>query len=475
MQNHDESFHGIRVKRQTARSKEEQLNVIIVGAGLGGLGAAIALLLAGHKVHVLESASQIAEVGAGIQVLPNSARVLIQWGLGPRLASLATIPEEVVMLSWRSDRITSMNFADAAEEYQAPFWDFHRADLHSALLNRAEELGMTFQTRSRVIHVDDSDTRRATVVLSDGRRMSADLVIGADGIHSKCREVLLAGPSPPTPSCDLAYRVLLDTNGMRDDPTLASFLETHQVRYWMGPGAHAVSYKLRQGELLNMVLLVPDDIPEGEMTVNASVEEMRSLFAGWDPRISKALQYCKSVQKWRLCYRPGLTRRWYNASGSFALLGDAVHATLPYLASGAGMSLEDGAVLGECFARISGTSVADKTLALSVYEDCRRHRTESIVERGNLQQWLYHLDDGEEQRARDARFKAFGDVEELLKSKDRSLEDGKLPGGLEEGSDPLAWRRNGVGKWLINYDCLLDVEAKWSKPTEEVFRLRPSL
>lgn len=368
-----------------------------------------------------------------------------------------------------------MDFRDAAEEYRAPFWDFHRADLHGALLDRARELGMTLQTRSRVVDIDDSDSERATVILSDGRRMSADLVIGADGIHSKCREILLAGPSSPTATGDLAYRVLLDTKGMRNDPDLASFLETHHVRYWMGPGAHAVSYKLRHGDLLNMVLLVPDDMPEGEMTVDASVEEMRALFADWDPRIPKALQHCKSVQKWRLCYRPGLSQQWYNSKGSFALLGDAVHATLPYLASGAGMSLEDGAVLGECFARISGTSAADKILALFVYEQCRRHRTESIVKRGNLQQWLYHLPDGGDQKARDARFKAFGAEEELQKSKERELKTHELPAGLEEGSDPLAWRRNGVGKWLINYDCLLDVETNWPKSVEQSYQPRASL
>lgn len=379
------------------------------------------------------------------------------------------------MLDWKGNEITSMDFADAAEEYHAPFWDFHRADLHGALLDRARELGMTFQTKSRVIDIDHSQPQRATVILSDGKRLCADLVIGADGLHSRCREILLAGPSPPVATGDLAYRVLLNTDGMRDDPDLAPFLETHHVRYWMGPGAHAVSYKLRQGDLLNMVLLVPDDMPEGEMTVDASVQEMRALFADWDPRIPKALEHCKSVQKWRLCYRPGLEQKWFNTKGTFALLGDAVHATLPYLASGAGMSLEDGAVLGECFARISGTSSADKTLALSVYEKCRRHRTESIVERGNLQQWLYHLNDGEDQRARDARFRAFGDAEELRKSGGRGLRVTEHAGDLEEGSDPLAWRRNGVGKWLMSYDCLVDVKSKWPAPTEGACRMRASL
>ena len=448
---------------------------MIVGAGLGGLGAAIALLLAGHNVHVLESASQIGEVGAGIQALPNSSRVLIQWGLGPRLSNVATIPVQVEMLGWKGNVITQHDFNAASKEYGAPFWDFHRADLHGALLDRARELGCTFQTKARVVDVDTSDSTTATVLLSSGDKVVADLVVGADGIHSKCREIMLGRPSPPVATGDLAYRVLLSTEGMQDDPDLAPFLQNHHVRYWMGPGAHAVSYVLRNGKQVNVVLLVPDDIPEGTSIVDGNVEEMQALFQQWDPRIPKLLQYCQSVQKWRLCYRPGLERPWSNDAGTFALLGDAVHATLPYLASGAGMALEDGAVLGHCFSCVGDKSAQAKKQALAVYEACRRTRTESIVERGNVQQYLYHVDDGTEQEARDARFRAFGQLEKRIEAGSISIEDAQPPAGLEVGSDPLAWRRFGVGRWLINYDCLADVRKNWSSQQSTESQIRASL
>lgn len=415
-------------------------------------------------MHVLESAAQIAEVGAGIQVLPNSSRVLIQWGLEQKLLPYASSPSACVMLSWKGDTLSSMSFTDAAAEYGTPFWDFHRADLHSALLERAEELGATFATNSRVTNIlwesDGNDT--ATVVLQSGQRLTADLVIGADGIFSTCREIFLGKPSPPTPTGDLAYRVLLNTKDIRNDPELAPFLEKpHQVRYWMGPGAHAVTYVLRDGELLNMVLLVPDDMPADATTLHGNVKEMRDLFKDWDPRISKLLLQCQSVQKWKLCFRPGLETTWSHESGTFTLLGDSIHATLPYLASGAGMSFEDGATIGLCFRKIKGRSRQAKKLALRVYEDSRRVRTESIVERGNVQQRLYHLEDGPEQQARDRRFRQFGKLEEEIKANNGKLDGITLPEGLVEGTDPLVWRRSGVGSWLLRFDCQEDVDKRW--------------
>jgi salicylate hydroxylase len=197
---------------------------------------------------------------------------------------------------------------------------------------------------------------------------------------------------------------------------------------------------LKGGELFNMVLLVPDDMPaEGPSTLEGNIEEMRNLYKDWDPRIPKLLALCESVYKWRLCIRRGMDQ-WSHASGSFTLLGDAVHATLPYLASGAGMSLEDGAVLGECLSRITSKSAGQKRLALKVYEKCRKERTEMVVERGNFQQYLYHLHDGREQEERDQRMR----------------EVPTRPG------EALAWRDPGLAPKLLGYDHLKDVDENWN-------------
>ncbi|OAA60280.1 Aromatic-ring hydroxylase-like protein [Niveomyces insectorum RCEF 264] len=439
--------------------------VIVVGAGLGGLGAAIGVLLAGHDVTVLESAAEIGEVGAGIQVLPNSARVLYSWGLKDALDRYATWPQKCNFFGWKGNKLSEMDYHAYTKAAGGPFMDFHRANLHKCLLDRALELGATLFTKTKVVDVTISDdAMSATVSIDDGRTMTADLVVGADGINSRLREMLLGRPDPPTLTGDLAYRLLLNTRDMLRDPDLRDFVENPQVNYWIGPDAHAVGYVLRGGELFNMVLLVPDDIPPGVATLEGNVDEMRALYKGWDPRVLKLLSLCDSVLKWRLCIRPNLEPTWSHPSGAFTLLGDAVHATLPYLASGAGMALEDGGLLGLCLARIKSKSVDAKKLALKVYEDCRRERTEKIVARGSYNQWIYHLPDGEEQRQRDARFKEF----ETKDLQWMSEENYTLPWSTETGNDPFPWRYHGVGRWLLTYDIEKDVNSKWPEDSDMV-------
>lgn len=435
--------------------------VIVVGAGLGGLGAAIAILLAGHNVTVLEAATAIGEVGAGIQILPNSFKVLQSWGLEDKLKPFATTPRNCNFIGWKGNHLSTMNYHVYAEALGAPFWDFHRANLHKCLLDRALELGADLRTNSRVQGYEiAADGTTATVSLEGGAVMTADLVVGADGINSKLREIFLGRPDPPQLTGDLAYRLLLKTKEMRADPELKPFVEDPQVNYWVGPDAHAVNYVLKGGELFNMVLLVPDNIPAGVNILEGSVEEMRDLYKDWDPRISKMLALCdtSSILKWRLCIRPGLEPSWSDPSGAVTLLGDAVHATLPYLASGAGMALEDAGVLGLCLAKLTDKSPASKQKALQVYEDCRRERTERVVARGSYNQDMYHLHDGAEQRIRDELFRQFEESDDQW----AATEGGPvMEVSSESGDDPFPWRRFGVGRWLLTYEMEPDVEKRW--------------
>jgi len=458
MQTRDSRSYVIQERRQ--RDANSKLHVIIVGAGLGGLGAAISTLLAGHDVTVLEAASNIREVGAGIQVLPNAARILFSWGLEEKLEKFATKPQKCNFIGWKGNFLSDMDYhAYTAAAGGFPFWDFHRSDLHRCLLERAVELGAKLETGAKVDTFTVSpDNATATVFLADGRRMSADLVVGADGINSKLREEFLCRPDPPQLTGDLAYRLLLNTSDMLNDAELRIFVENPQVNYWVGPDKHAVNYVLKGGKLFNMVLLVPDDMPiDGGNTLQGDIEEMRGHFEGWDTRISKMLQMCDEVLKWRLCIRPGLEPTWSHPSGAFTMLGDAVHATLPYLASGAGMALEDGGVLGLCLARLTDKSQSSKQKALKIYEDCRRERTERVVRRGTYNQRMYHLHDGKEQVERDEKFKRFGEMDDKWLNEDSPV----LPESQETGDDPFPWRYHGVARWLLTYDMWKDVESKW--------------
>lgn len=422
---------------------------------------------------VLEAASNIGEVGAGIQVLPNSARVLFSWGLKDHLEPFATKPSLCNFIGWKGNNLSVQNYSAYAQASGAPFWDFYRMNLHKCLLDRAVELGAKIVTNARATDFTVSATPQGeevcTIFTADGREFPADLVVGADGINSKLREVFLGREDPPIPTGDLAYRLLLNTDKMREDPDLRAFVEEPQVNYWLGPDKHAVNYVLRgkakqtdsyitePNLLFNMVLLVPDDLPAGANTLEGNIEEMRDHFKDWDPRIPKLLSLCDSVLKWRLMIRSGM-ESWSHPSATFTMLGDAVHATLPYLASGAGMALEDAGVLGLCLGRLKGKSAAEKKQALDVYEACRRERTEEVVKRGSYNQWIYHLHDGQEQRDRDERLTHFAELDrEWLASKDP-----KLPAVQETGEDPLPWRYHGVGRWLLTYDMWKDVAARWS-------------
>jgi len=214
-------------------------------------------------VHILEVAPEIGEIGAGIQCLPNSTRVLTAWGLEERLSKHATTPRLCNMIGWKvcvtlavpdprdiltnlakGNKISDMNFHEYEKECGTPFWDFHRANLHLGLLERAQELGAKLTTKTKVVDVEyesssDGQSTIGIAVCEDGKRYKADLVVGADGINSKCREILLGHEDPPLLTGDLAYRLLLNTEDMMKDPELRGFVEDPQVNYWIGPDAHA--------------------------------------------------------------------------------------------------------------------------------------------------------------------------------------------------------------------------------------------
>jgi len=276
--------------------------------------------------------------------------------------------------------------------------------------------------------------------------------VGCDGLRSICREMLVGHADPPHETGDIAYRILVPVQDMRPHPELQEFVESPAINYWMGPDGHAVCYLLKGGNLYNVVLLynhlpswemlidiAPDDLPKNMNTAKGDVEEMRAFFGKWDPKLRKLLSLVDTCLKWKLQNSdPSALATWVHPYGTFCLLGDAAHATLPYLAQGAAISVEDGAVLGGLLGKICSKNDVPRVLAL--YEELRRPRTSAVVLGSRKQRDIFHLHDGPEQEERDRV---------LL---------GQHP---PQSGYPNQWADPVMQEFLFGYDGDVEVERAW--------------
>lgn len=232
---------------------------------------------------------------------PNATRILQKWGLADRLWPSAAEPRSLTVHRYTGAVLAhDDDFGrNVAARYGAPFLDMHRVDLQRALVARARELGVAFRLGEQV---ESIDLARAEVVTRAGAAACGDVVVAADGVWSKCLTGFLGGASPPLPTGDLAYRLVLDLEQAGDDPELREWVGWPSVHFWIGPGAHAVWYSMRAGTLFNLVLLVPDDLPEGVRRQPGNLAEMKALFKDWDPILKKFLDKVETVEKWRLMH-----------------------------------------------------------------------------------------------------------------------------------------------------------------------------
>ena len=238
-------------------------------------------------------------------------------------------PSDFIIRSYRDGAILSkLNMVPYAEKrYGVPYLHIHRADYHKILVSEAERLGVKMQLGSFVTGLDFDN---ATIQMKDRPDLQADLILGADGLKSICRESLLGRPDPPHLTGDLAYRIVIKAEDMKKHPDLRSLAEKPAINYWIGPLGHVVCYLLQGGGLYNIVLICPDNLPEMVNTAKADLQEMRDFFAGWDPKLKTLLGMVQETTKWRLLNSEEMDS-WSHPSGKFVLLGDACHATLPYL------------------------------------------------------------------------------------------------------------------------------------------------
>ncbi|KAK8029218.1 3-hydroxybenzoate 6-hydroxylase [Apiospora marii] len=438
----------------TSRETLVRLDVIVVGAGLGGLATAISIAQSGSRVTVFDAAKELQEIGAGLQLTPNCTKILQRWGLPDALWAAGAEPTSLTVHRYTGPVLAQdASFArNMRTRYGAPFLDMHRVDLQRALCERARALGVRFRLGEKVVDLAlDQAPRRPEVVTAAGARAAADLVVAADGLWSRCRSRFLGRDDPPRPTGDLAYRVVLKLDQI-PDPDLRRRVAEPATHFWIGPYAHAVAYSLRGGTMYNIVLLVPDDLPPGVSRQEGSVEEMKALFEGWDPVLSRFLGLVDQVDKWKLMHRkfPEMAT-WVNDKSNLVFVGDACHPMLPYLAQGANSAIEDGAVLGLLLEHIQSRDQVPQALAM--YEKLRKARGESIVRETFKQRDTFHMPDGPEQEARDEVF-----LSQLGKE--------------SKGPFPSRWTCPLVQPWLYGYDAYEEVEI--AVKTESFVKARRS-
>ncbi|KAJ7237580.1 FAD/NAD-P-binding domain-containing protein [Mycena rebaudengoi] len=378
------------------RKAKLQLKILIVGAGIAGLSAAICLGHAGHTITVVEGAAQLTEVGAGIQVGPNMSRLLIRWGLGETLNKFGVKPASVSFRRYSTgERVGFSWFGDEMEsDHGTPYYHMHRADLLKMLCDKAAPF-IDLRLGSKVVAID---TESISVTLASGEAIFADVIIGADGVKSLTRSSVSNISDAPLATGDAVYRALIPTSEMLRDPLLRPLVEVPEVTCWMGPGKHVVGYCIRANQEYNLVMVFPDKSSVESWTTEGNLDDMRSTFEGWEPRIERLLGLVRRVLMSKIVVRDPLVT-WTAPNKRITLIGDACHPMLPYRAQGSAMAIEDAAVLGNLFSRIMSADQIGSLL--EGYEKIRIERATSTHAASITNRRLFHLPDGDEQQKRD--------------------------------------------------------------------------
>jgi salicylate hydroxylase len=349
------------------------LKVLIVGAGIGGLTAALAALRRGLDVEVYEQAPALKEVGAGLQLSANGTRVFYELGVGERLKALSCeVSGKEIRLwntgeTWKAFDLGKVS----VERYGYPYFTVYRPDLLEVL---ADAVGRErIHLGAKCIGLSQSPR---VAVQFENEAAEADVVIGADGVHSQVRQALF-GPDKPQFTGIVVWRGIVPMEK----------LPSHMVRMvgsnWVGPGAHVVHYPLRAGKVMNFVgALERNDWRVESWSARGTTEELAADFKGWHDDVHALIRNIPVPHKWALMTRPPM-ERW--TVGRVTLLGDACHSMVPFLAQGAAMAIEDGFVLARALA--SSGAIPDQ---LVKYEEARRERTRKAVEGSNANIGRFH-------------------------------------------------------------------------------------
>ena len=367
------------------------LKVAIAGGGIGGLVLALGLRERGVEVEVHEQADELREVGAAVALSANGVRELERLGFSEKLAAISTEPDALSVRRWKDG--SSIVHAPMREGYRAifgaPFYGVHRVALLALL---AEALGSEQITLGHRCQKATSDGQRAQLSFAGGDRTSADVVVGADGVHSVIR-AQISGNRPAAFSGTVGYRGLVRRSDLPDLPSAAA------LQFWAGPGRHLLHYPIDGGQVINFLAVVrtPHWSTEGWME-RCLVQDAIDAFDGWHPAVTAMVGATQEGSRWALHdYAP--LARWH--AGRCVLIGDAAHAMLPHQGQGANQTIEDAATLALCLAQ---ADPADPEPALADYAARRRQRTARVQALSRWTADMLHLPDGPETTPRDKHF-----------------------------------------------------------------------
>ncbi|GIF42947.1 FAD-dependent monooxygenase [Actinoplanes xinjiangensis] len=365
-----------------------QMTVAVVGAGIAGLTLAAALRRADIDVHVYERAPQLSEVGAGVQLAPNATRLLHRLGLGARLREISVAPEAIEIHRWDDGALLQRTLLGerCRRRFGAPYYTVHRADLHSALLSLVPSGRVHLAARCTAV---SQTADAARLHLADGTTVEADLVVGADGIHSVVRDALV--PDRPRYSGQTIYRGLVPAERV---PYL---LVRPRVRLWFGPGRHCVCYPVSSGRQVSFgATVAASDWQQESWSARGSVDDLMQAYTGWHEDVTRLIGAAEVVSRWALHDRDSIS---VLAHGRVTLVGDAAHPMLPFRAQGANQAIEDAAALAGCLAGAGSKGIA---AALRHYERVRLPRTSRLQQESRDSVRTFHLADGAAQQDRDA-------------------------------------------------------------------------
>jgi salicylate hydroxylase len=357
------------------------MKILIAGAGIGGLTAALCLKQAGHQVQVFEQAPELIEAGAGLQCGANALRVMDFLGLLPQLEALAVAPQRVEFCDHKSGEVLySTRLGDAyRKQYGAPYLHIHRGDLLKVLLAAYQsDTSAEIELNARVVSFREGE-RDVRLNLADGRTFSGDCLIAADGVKSVIRSQLL-GDTPARFTGNVAWRGVITVERLPSD-----FMDT-VVSNFVGPHKHMVIYYLRQQQLVNFVGVVESsEWREQSWLANAPWAELKADFEGWHPRVQQVIDavHPKQCFRWALYHHLPFSN-W--SSARVTLLGDAAHATLPFMASGAAMAIEDARILQRALDHTDNTAQG-----FQLYQRNRLQRTTDIQTSSARLGKLYHI------------------------------------------------------------------------------------